>query len=512
MKGRGVTAPAGARIGYSKFLVCAAKRSLACTVAGVGLAASAQAADLPAIEIPGITKDVLPDTLTWNGITLLGAIDVGYAFQTNGRPLGSVISGLEFIPFTTTRNYTGQSVSTIAHGGLQQSFIGLKIEEQLGLGWTAIGRLDTAFDPLRGTLSDGCRSFVENAGLPYNQQNSNADSGRCGQILNGNAYGGVSNAAYGTLTFGRQATFQLDAIAAYDPMELSYAFSLLGYSGTDAGSGSTQAARWDNSVKYRYEYGPVHAGAMFSNGGSGTGMFGTGYAFNVGGTYNGFSLDGVYTVEHGAVNLQTSVNDVAGVTAIAANISDNETWGAVGKYTYDFSSGLKGDGPGAKLTFYAGYTHIDQSNPRDPVTSANAQAAGGYALLVADNNAFTTDKILQILWTGAKYELPSGWSFTAAYYHASQNSYVADGIPCTLGGASRVDCAGSFDQGSFVVDYRFNKHFDVYAGVSYARVDNGLAAGFPGTPGAKTIGGVNFTGTATSVDTTDFMTGVRLRF
>jgi predicted porin len=181
----------------------------------------------------------------------------------------------------------------------------------------------------------------------------------------------------------------------------------------------------------------------------------------------------------------------------------------VGKYAYDFGSGLKGAGPGAKLTLYAGYTHVDQSNPQTPVTSVDAEAAGGYALLVADNDAFTTDKILQFFWTGAKYELPSGWSFTGAYYHVSQNSYVADTTKiCTAGGASLLNCAGSFNQGSFLVDYRFNKHFDVYSGITYARVDNGLASAFPGTPGAK----FGFAGTGTSVDTTSFMSGVRLKF
>ncbi len=46
-------------------------------------------------------KDPLPDTLTWNGITVYGTVDVGYAYQTNGRPLGSVVSDLEYSPFTT---------------------------------------------------------------------------------------------------------------------------------------------------------------------------------------------------------------------------------------------------------------------------------------------------------------------------------------------------------------------------------------------------------------------------
>ena len=210
--------------------------------------------------------------------------------------------------------------------GLQQSNIGLKIDTPIGRDWSIVGRLETGFDPLTGQLADGCSSFVQNAGLTYAAQTSNADSGRCGQPLNGVAFGGISNPLYGTLTVGRQQSFQLDEIAIYDPMNLSYAFSLLGYSGTDGGSGSTEAARWDNSAKYVYQYGPVHAGAMYSDGGQNTGMFGNAYGFNVGGNYKGFSLDGVYTKEHGVVNLQSAVNDTLGSTALAANMSDNTAW------------------------------------------------------------------------------------------------------------------------------------------------------------------------------------------
>jgi predicted porin len=486
------------------------KRTLVFALGIAGMVATAQAADVGSLPLKAPPfKDGLPDSLTWQGFTFYATVDVGYAYQTNGRPLGSVVSGLEFIPFTTTRNYTGQSVSTIAHSGLEQSKVGVRFEREIGYGWSLLGDLGTGFNPLSGKLSDGCSSFIQNAGIPYNQQTSNADSGRCGQAFNGPAYGGVSNPAYGTLTIGRQNSFELDLISAYDPMALSYAFSLLGYSGTNAGSGSTQAARWDNSAKYVYQYGPVHAGAMFSNGGDATGMFGKGYGFNLGGSYRGFSLDGVYTKEHGAVNLQSAVNDAFGSQTLAANIADNTGWSLVGKYTYEFAGATKEEGPRAKLTFYGGYTHLVQSNPETPVFFGSA--AGGYQLTVSatlpDNDAFTTDRLLQFFWTGAKYELPSGWSFTGAYYHAAQNSFVADHAPCVAGGASKTDCAGSFDQVSFLADYQITKHFDVYSGVTYARVDNGLASGFPGTPGAR----FGAAGVGTSVNTTSLMTGIRLK-
>jgi predicted porin len=492
------------------------KRTLVFSLAMASMmAAAAHAADWVPPKVP----DPLPDSLTWYGVTFYATLDYGYAYQTNGRPLGSVVSTLEFIPFTTTRNYTGQAISTIAGNGLQQSNVGIKFDTPIGNGWNIVGRLESGFDPLRGDFANGCVSFLQNAGIVYTQQTSNADSGRCGQALNGPAYGGISNPLYGTLTVGRQQSFQLDGIAIYDPLALSYAFSLLGYSGTNGGSGSTQAARWDNSAKYVYTYGPVHAGVMYSNGGSGTGMFGSGYGFDVGAVYRGFSIDAVYTKEHGAVNLQTAVNDALGTQTLAANISDNTAWSVMAKYTWNLGAPLapapyptkaaKAEPQNDRLTIYAGYTNISQANPGTAITFG--EAAGNYPLTLSatlpDNNAFTTAKVLQFFWTGVKYEFAWGLSLTGAYYHVNQNSYIADGAGCVLGGASKLDCAGTFDQASFLADYALNKHLDVYAGITYGRVANGLASAFPGTPGAK----FGFAGTGTSVDTTSLMTGFRIR-
>src|SRR6202035_443066 len=129
-------------------------------------AAAAQAADMnmqPQSAIP--FYDPLPDSLTWHGITFYANVDVGYAYQTNGRPTGAVVSTLEYSPFTTTRNYTGQAISTLAANGLQQSNIGLKIDTPIGRDWNIVGRLETGFDPLRGELANGCASFIQNAGL-----------------------------------------------------------------------------------------------------------------------------------------------------------------------------------------------------------------------------------------------------------------------------------------------------------------------------------------------------------
>jgi predicted porin len=497
------------------------KKTLVLALGLASLAASAHAADMnlqPQSPIP--FYDPLPDSLTWHGVTFYATVDVGYAYQSNGRPTGGVVSTLEYSPFTTTRNYTGQAISTLAANGLQQSNIGIRVNTPIGGDWKIVGQLETGFDPLTGQLSDGCNSILQNAGLTYTAQNSNADSGRCGQALNAVAYGGIANSLYGQLTIGRQQSFQLDQIAIYDPMNLSYAFSVLGYSGTNGGGGSTQAARWDNSAKYVYTYGDVfHAGAMYSMGDQDSGMFGDAMGFLVGGRYLGFSIDGTYMKEHGAVNLQTAVNNTVGATTLPANISDNTEWSIMAKYTWDlgghsaspmYTKAVKApEAPGDKVSVFAGYTNISQSNPNAPIFSGTTN--GGYILTstgaLPDNNAFTTDKVLQFYWVGAKYEMAWGLNLVGAYYHISQNSYVADSAPCLLGGASKTDCSGNYDQVSFLADYIINKHLDVYAGITYARVTNGLAATFPGTPGAK----FGFAGTGTSVDTTTAMTGFRVK-
>jgi predicted porin len=61
-------------------------------------------------------------------------------------------------------------------------------------------------------------------------------------------------------------------------------------------------------------------------------------------------------------------------------------------------------------------------------------------------------------------------------------------------------CAGDLNQVSFLVDYTFTKHFDVYAGVSYQNISGGLAHSlFSNDPYNAT-------------DNTTFVSGLRLKF
>jgi predicted porin len=202
-------------------------------------------------------KDPIPDSLSLGGVTVYGTVDVGYAYQSHGVPLsGQLPGGLEYQAFTTTRNYAG-SVSTVAESGLEQSKIGIRVAEPISGDFTLIATAETGFNPLSGQLTDACASIANNSGKAQGHQTANADSSRCGQAFNSVLNGGASSPTLGTLTIGRHNSLQLTALTVYDPQLLSYAFSFLGYSGFDGGAGSTQAARWDNSIKYAYTGGPV---------------------------------------------------------------------------------------------------------------------------------------------------------------------------------------------------------------------------------------------------------------
>ena len=181
------------------------------------------------------------------GVTFYGTVDVGYAYIHNGSyPSGAQYYGAGYSVYGSPYNHG--TVSTLNNNGLQLSNVGLKFEEQLGYGFTAIGKLETQFNPISGELGDACASLLRNSGRSLYDQDKNNDGSRRGQAFANAAYGGVSNPVYGTLTVGRQYSLVNDGIGAYDPIAGSPAFSLLGYSSTTgAGLASTETASWDNS-------------------------------------------------------------------------------------------------------------------------------------------------------------------------------------------------------------------------------------------------------------------------
>jgi len=406
-------------------------------------------------------------------VTLYGTVDVGVAYLTHGAPLSAYYGpGLPFL----IQKFSDRSITSIAPNGLSQSKIGLSGEEPIADGFSAVFKLETGFQPTSGNLTNGPKSLIISNGLPLNQQADSGDASRAGQPFQGAAYAGLASKTFGTLTFGRQNGLMLDALIKYDPQAQSQAFSPIGYSGTAGGAGDTEDTRLDSTLKYAYAHGPVRLVYLHQFTGADS-IPGGADEVDVGGDYHGFSVDAVYTHVSDAILAAplTAAQSLANPGTLASTISDNTTYSVQGKYVY---------GP-AKL--YAGYEHMEYANPAHPV-AAGATDIGGYILSVVNNAAYKDHKILQISWVGLRYSVTSALDVTGAYYHYDQNSYKGNGCANT----SASSCSGDLNAVSAVADYRLSKYFDVYTGVTYSAVANGLAAGYLKSSVAASMTGVRF--------------------
>jgi len=414
--------------------------------------------------------------LTWYGITLYGTLDLGGTWQSHGTPFnGTSVVGDEYL---LSKNSNGPGFHR-APNQLSQSNVGIKGNEEFLPGWAFVFDLEAGFDPYSMRLADGPGSVAGNAGVPLNQQTSNADSSRAGQFYNSVGYLGVSSPTYGTLTLFRQNSLTLDGVVAYDPLGASYAFSPIGYQGTTCGVGDTEDCRFTTALKYRVNLGPFRAAALWQFGGYGmNNASDSAYQLQAGGDIPNVaggtvSLDGIFSHVKDAVAVSLAGNTLPATLpqVLTATVSDNTSWMALARYT---------KGP-AKL--FGGYEWIQFGNPGDPKSSftdisGNSLCIGCAAINNTNisNTAFAANKkILQVFWVGAKYAITDEWSVAAGYYEYLQNSYGA-GASCA--NATKATCSGMYNAFSFAVDYQFAAKFDAYAGMMYQTVDAGLANGF----------------------------------
>jgi predicted porin len=493
----------------------------------------ARAADLPA---PGTAPAASPGPagcasaheffatdcpLTWHGITLYGAYDVGLGWVSHGLPENAY-------------NYEGESLVNrngnhsqflIAPNNLSQTGLGIKGKEEFLQDWYVVFTASTGINPQSGQLANMAATNTTNAGLPRGSYSITGDGARAGQTINDEFHGGVSSAYFGTLTFGRQRALGTDAMLAYDPANGAYSFSFIGYNGLMAGGGDTQDTRLDNAVKYRITYGPIHFGALykFADGSGGCysaaptwtaanctpeASHNTASGFDLGGEYDNFSADVVFQQVNQAISVvnpllgpesltqpyQSTVNSINTNQINGANligtanteygiVTDNTAVMVAAKYTWE------------QFKFYGGYEHIRQDNPSSPL-GVGATAQGGYLLSGVEDNNLDSPKVVQVYWTGVKYAYDSNTDITLSYYHEEQNDFR---LPPTCTPASfRSSCAGTLNEVSLYADHHFTKRFDVYAGIAYSNVSGGLAIAIPHGPGvpyfydnnfAPTVGG-----------------------
>jgi predicted porin len=409
------------------------------------------------------------NSLTWNGITLFGVIDIGLQSETHGAPFSDYhpAGSANIVQKNSRQSVTGLTPSNMSH-----SRIGLSALEPLGVGdWALVAKVETFFNPQSGNISDASKSMVLNNGKTPATSGTNLNSSVAGQLFQ-SSYLGFASKTYGTITFGRQLTLVADGINKYDPNYGSQAFSLIGMSGPYAGAGDTEDKRLDSSVKYTATFADlIHVGALYKFNGS-NGAANTAVQAQLGAELGGASLDAYYSKVKSAISsAPLSPAQVAALppqysvsNSLSGTISDNTAYALMGLYKLD------------EFKFFLGYEYLEFENPSQPLPAGFIDI-GGYALAFVNNNAYVNAKILNVYWGGVRYTPIPHLDLTAAYYGFHQDSYATGanaGCDSKISGA----CSGNFDAFSFDADYAFTKRFDAYIGAMYSGVHNGVANGY----------------------------------
>jgi predicted porin len=447
--------------------------------------------------------------LTWHGVTLYGAYDVGVGWVSHGLP----VNGYNYEGESLVNRNGAGSRFLVAPNNLQQTGFGVRGKEEFLPGWYVVFNASTGINPNSGLLANAPATNTVNNGLPRASYSEAIDGARAGQPFNDEYYGGVSSDHFGTLTFGRQRSLGTDAMLVYDPVGGGYGFSYIGYNGTLAGGGDTDDSRWDDALKYRISYGPVHFGAMYKFVNGSGGCFSAApppnftatsctpeqphnnaFGFDLGGEHGNFSADAVYQHYNQAISVlnpllgpqslsapyQSTVNSIntnqiSGPNLIDPDgtlygiVTDNNAIMIAAKYKWD------------PFKFFAGYEYIWQNNPKNPL-GIGATDQGGYILSGVEDNNLDSERLVQIWWTGAKYTYREKTDVTLAWYQQRQNDFRVPPT-CSPAAGFRSSCAGTLNEVSLYTDHHFTKRFDGYAGIAYSYVDGGLAIAIPHAPG-----------------------------
>jgi hypothetical protein len=101
--------------------------------------------------------------LTWHGITLFGAVDMAFGWQSHGAPFDpvSAVSSSYLI-----QKQNRGPMWTRAANGMSNSFIGIKGTEPIGGNFSVVFDLDAGFDPYSLRLSNGPGSIARMTAFP----------------------------------------------------------------------------------------------------------------------------------------------------------------------------------------------------------------------------------------------------------------------------------------------------------------------------------------------------------
>jgi general bacterial porin, GBP family len=356
----------------------------------------------PAIK-PGIGKIMKKKVL----VVTATALAAGYVHAQSSVTLyGLVDAGLTYVSneASTSSNMTqnglsgGKAMFGMTGGNVQQSRWGLRGIEDLGGGLKTVFNLESGFNVTNG-------STVSSA------------------LFNRQAFVGLTNNDYGTLTLGRQYDAMVDYVAPISATG-SWGGTYFAHPGDDDNLNSSFSI--SNSIKYQ---SPNYAGFSlsglygFSNKAGG---FADNRAYSVGAgyTYGGLQLGAAYLQLQG-LNSGNSSGAVQNLPAFTTSnlpgIQNQRTWGLGASYAF---------GPalvGAVFT---------QSRFQDNIADAS----------VKYNN----------------FEVNARYDFTPAFYVGAAYTYT-QGLRNTPGSGDTNNRSSHWNQFGLQADYSLSKRTDLYA-------------------------------------------------
>jgi predicted porin len=354
-----------------------------------------------------------------SSVTIYGIIDNGFQYQSSQTTLGSTSGGRSAIKMNSGVQYGSR--------------LGFRGVEELGSGTKANFVLEAGFSTINGAQAVN------------------------GSIFNRQAYVGLSNDAYGSLTAGRQYTSYFQLLSPFGPAPW-----LTGYFGAHPGDldGLDTVYRANNTILYTSPkiYGVTISGSYSLGGVAGS--------FNRGSTWTAAITYGYGPLGMGLgisrINNSTIGGGAFGADSTSSNAGAQEGLSAV---TNGYRTAQ------AQQRFAAGgsYSLTDTLSVRAIYT--NVQYIRGINSAYLDNAIFNTGAVVVVWLPAPAWSLASGYSYTRATK------------------ANGISSSAQYQQFNLFEQYALSKRTSIYASQAYQRA-NGKTLG---TNGASSV--INATAT-----------------
>ncbi|KMQ80716.1 Gram-negative type porin [Candidatus Burkholderia pumila] len=342
-----------------------------------------------------------------SSVTLYGIVDDSIIYQSSQTSLGST-SG-------------GRSNVKTASGIWAGSRFGLKGAEDLGGGTKTIFQLESGFN-----INNGA------------QQYTNAMFGR-------QAWVGLTNQTFGTLTLGRQYTSYYTLMAPYSPTNW-----LTGYFGAHPGDLD------ELDTIYRANNSIVYTSPKF-------------YGVTVSGSYSLAGVpDSVYRGSTWSAAVQYQQGPIGGTVAFTRINNSTVNGGAFGADSTTNTAGQSGvsavtngyQGAQAQNRFAVGLGYMFNSAWDISATYTNVQ------YIPATASKFTDEQVFNTAGTVLHWKATSAWDFAAGYSYTWASK------------ANGIDDAASYHQFNLSQYYSLSKRTGLYALEAFQRA-NGRTLGTP---------------------------------